>query len=139
MCARIASARNGGDGGAGAADGGSASVARPIPAKRAFPNARHASRRRQDGADLIQVIMAKLTQAERNRIFEELTALVAIEGTSGDEGRMVAHVTEQVAPLAGIQSRRIQDNLIVWRGQPQVALFAHLDTVGFTLGYDREL
>ena len=72
-------------------------------------------------------------------MFEELTALVAIEGTSGDEGRMVAHVTERVAPLAGIQSQRIQDNLIVWRGRPQVALFAHLDTVGFTLGYDREL
>jgi putative aminopeptidase FrvX len=83
--------------------------------------------------------LARLTQAEKNRIFEELSALVAVEGTSGDEGAIADLITDWTAPLSGIQSRRVQDNLIVWRGQPQVALFAHLDTIGFTLGYDREL
>jgi putative aminopeptidase FrvX len=83
--------------------------------------------------------MAKLTPAETTSLFEELRALVAIEGTSGDEGRVAAAVAERVAPLAGVQTERIQDNLIAWRGRPQVALFAHLDTVGFTLGYDRDL
>lgn len=83
--------------------------------------------------------MAKLTRAEAARIYDELRALVAIEGTSGDEGRIVAVVGERVAALPGVQTWRIQDNLIAWRGKPQVALFAHLDTVGFTLGYDREL
>ena len=83
--------------------------------------------------------MSRLTRAEKTRIFEELSALVAIEGTSGDEGLLTARIAEWTAPLPGIQSRRIQDNLIVWRGQPHVALFAHLDTIGFTLGYDRAL
>src|SRR5947209_16222946 len=84
-------------------------------------------------------ILAKLTRAEAARIFDDLSALVAIEGTSGDEGRVVAAVADRIASLPGIQSQRLQDNLIVWQGQPRVALFAHLDTVGFTLGYDREL
>ena len=83
--------------------------------------------------------MAKLTRAEAALIFDDLRALVAIEGTSGDEGRVVAAVADRIASLPGIQSQRLQDNLIVWQGQPRVALFAHLDTVGFTLGYDREL
>jgi putative aminopeptidase FrvX len=83
--------------------------------------------------------LAKLTRAEASRIFDDLRNLVAIEGTSGDEGRVVAAVAERVALLPGVQRQSLQDNLIVWRGQPQVALFAHLDTVGFTLGYGREL
>lgn len=80
-----------------------------------------------------------LTPAERTEMLAELRALVAIEGTSGDEGRVVAAVAERVAKLPDRRAERIQDNLIVWRGRPQVALFAHLDTVGFTLGYDHEL
>lgn len=83
--------------------------------------------------------MTKLTRAEAGQIFQDLRALVEIEGTSGDEGRLVAAVSERSALLPDLRSVRIQDNLIVWRGQPQVALFAHLDTIGFTLGYDREL
>lgn len=83
--------------------------------------------------------MPRLTSGEAARIADDLRALVAIEGTSGDEGRVVAAVAERSYSLPGIQSERIQDNLIAWRGRPQVALFAHLDTVGFTLGYDREL
>lgn len=83
--------------------------------------------------------MSQLTPAETTRIFEELRALVSIEGASGDEGRVAAAVAERAAPLEGVQTEPIQDNLIVWRGRPQVALFAHLDTVGFTLGYGRDL
>jgi hypothetical protein len=80
-----------------------------------------------------------LSPPERTRICDELRALTAIEGTSGDESRILAAVAERCAPLPGLRSERIQDNLIVWRGRPQVALFAHMDTVGFTLGYEREL
>lgn len=80
-----------------------------------------------------------MTRAEKTRIFEELSALIAIEGTSGDEAPVADRIAEWIAPLPGLQSRRIQDNLIVWRGEAQVALFAHMDTIGFTLGYDREL
>jgi putative aminopeptidase FrvX len=84
-------------------------------------------------------ILAKLTRVEATRIFDDLRALVEIEGTSGDEGRIACAAAGRAQALPGVETRRIQDNLIVWRGDPQVALFAHLDTVGFTLGYDREL
>jgi putative aminopeptidase FrvX len=83
--------------------------------------------------------LTKLLRAEATRIFDELRALVEIEGTSGDEGRIAAAVAERVGALPDVHRHCLQDNLIVWRGQPQVALFAHLDTVGFTLGYEREL
>jgi len=63
-----------------------------------------------------------MTRAEKARIFDELSTLVAIEGTSGDEALVADRIAEWIAPLPAIQSRRIQDNLIVWRGQPQVAL-----------------
>jgi putative aminopeptidase FrvX len=80
--------------------------------------------------------VSERTVSDRARIFTELQTLVAIEGTSGDEGRVTDAVMERCASLPGLRHERIQDNLIVWRGKPQVALFAHLDTVGFTLGYD---
>jgi putative aminopeptidase FrvX len=83
--------------------------------------------------------LARLSPTEANSIFEVLSVLTAIEGASGDESRMAAAVADLVAPLDGIHFERIQDNLIAWRGRPQVALFAHVDTVGFTLGYDRDL
>jgi putative aminopeptidase FrvX len=35
--------------------------------------------------------------------------------------------------------RRIGDNVIVLRGRPRTAIFAHTDTTGFTLGYGRRL
>ncbi len=83
--------------------------------------------------------MAKLTAGEAQRLHADLQALVAIEGVSGDEGRIAAAVAEQAASVNGARIERIQDNVIVWRGEPRVALFAHLDTVGFTLGYGHDL
>src|SRR5215210_6250280 len=79
--------------------------------------------------------MLQSSLSEHDRIFAELQSLTAIEGTSGDESRVAAAVMERCASLPGADHEQIQDNLIVWRGKPQVALFAHLDTVGFTLGY----
>lgn len=70
---------------------------------------------------------------------ERLRQLQAIEGVSGDEGRVADFVAAALAGVPGARIRRVGDNLIVTRGEPRVAVFAHLDTVGFTLGYDREL
>jgi putative aminopeptidase FrvX len=70
---------------------------------------------------------------------ERLRQLQEIEGVSGDEGRVADYVAAILARVSDACVRRIGDNLIVTRGTPRVALFAHLDTVGFTLGYDDEL
>jgi putative aminopeptidase FrvX len=79
--------------------------------------------------------MSEPGSADEKMIFAELQALTAIEGTSGDERRVTVAVLDRCGSLPGAHHERVQDNLIVWRGKPQVALFAHLDTVGFTLGY----
>jgi putative aminopeptidase FrvX len=70
---------------------------------------------------------------------ERLQELQEIEGVSGDEGRVADFVAATLAGVGGASVRRIGDNLIVTRGAPRVALLAHMDTVGFTLGYDDEL
>jgi putative aminopeptidase FrvX len=70
---------------------------------------------------------------------ERLQQLQEIEGVSGDEGRVADFVAATLAGVTDARVRRIGDNLIVSRGTPRVALFAHLDTVGFTLGYDNKL
>jgi putative aminopeptidase FrvX len=70
---------------------------------------------------------------------ERLRELAAIEGVSADEGRVADYVAHALAEVPGTTLRRVGDNLIVVRGRPRVAVVAHLDTVGFTLGYDHAL
>ena len=70
---------------------------------------------------------------------ERLRRLQEIEGVSGDEGRVADFLAETLAGVPGVAIRRVGDNLIVSRGRPRAAVLAHLDTVGFTLGYGREL
>jgi putative aminopeptidase FrvX len=38
-----------------------------------------------------------------------------------------------------IQGEHFQDNLIIIKGDPKVALYAHMDTVGFTVRYENQL
>jgi putative aminopeptidase FrvX len=70
---------------------------------------------------------------------EILLELLTIPGVSGDEGA-IADWLENVltaSPMAKgkITLSRIGDNVIAVRGKPKTAVFAHTDTVGFTLGY----
>jgi putative aminopeptidase FrvX len=70
---------------------------------------------------------------------ERLRRLQEIEGVSGDESRVADFVAETLAGVPDVAIRRVGDNLVVSRGRPRTAVLAHLDTVGFTLGYQREL
>lgn len=68
-----------------------------------------------------------------------LCRLQAIPGPSGDEGRIADFVQAHAGGVEGVTVRRIGDLVIASRGRPVIAVFAHLDTIGFTLGYDRSL
>lgn len=72
-----------------------------------------------------------------------LAALLSLPGPAGDEAPIADWLAQtgvpQAAPDASVT--RVLDNLIVVKGDapPRVAVFAHVDTVGFTLGYGGEL
>lgn len=68
-----------------------------------------------------------------------LLQLHQIPGPSGDEGAIADFVEERCKAVAGAGVWRVGDLVLATRGKPKVAVFAHLDTIGFTLGYDREL
>lgn len=84
----------------------------------------------------------------RARLIPLLRRLQAIHGTSGDEGRLADVLAARLAragkarpgqSAAPVRIVRVGDTLVAAKGIPRVALFAHLDTVGFTVGYEREL
>ena len=74
--------------------------------------------------------------ATLDRLFE----LIRLSGVSGDEGPVAdwleAHIAETIPDTT---VNRIGDNLIVLRGTPRTAVFAHTDTTGYTLGYKNTL
>jgi|CXWL01.1.fsa_nt_gi putative aminopeptidase FrvX len=77
------------------------------------------------------------------RVLALLRRIQAIHGTSGDEGRLADFLAAELAPEAGggrdLSVERLGETVVVWRGMPRLALFAHLDTIGYTVGYEREL
>ncbi|MGV3719384.1 MAG: aminopeptidase, partial [Actinomycetota bacterium] len=68
-----------------------------------------------------------------------LTQLQQIPGPSGDEGRIADFLDARCRSLPGVTVQRYGDLLLVTRGEPRVAIFAHTDTIGFTQGYGRNL
>src|SRR5207248_5842721 len=70
---------------------------------------------------------------------ERLEYLLQIEGPSGDEGAVADAVEREIERIPGLRRVRFGDMVLAVRGEPRVAVMAHLDTVGFTLGYAREL
>ncbi|MFN3653558.1 MAG: M20/M25/M40 family metallo-hydrolase [Armatimonadota bacterium] len=68
-----------------------------------------------------------------------LKHLQSIPGPAGDEGEIADEVERLCESIGGAQLHRHGDLLLAVRGRPRVAVFAHLDTTGFTLGYDRTL
>ncbi len=77
-----------------------------------------------------------------------LKKLTEIRSASGDEGNMknflLNYIKEnqknwKVQPTI-YEGGYFQDNLIlVFGDQPKTAIYAHMDSIGFTVGYDREL
>jgi putative aminopeptidase FrvX len=70
---------------------------------------------------------------------ERLEQLLRIEGPSGDEGAVADFVERELERIPGLRCQRRGDVLLAIRGEPRVGVMAHLDTVGFTLGYKRRL
>lgn len=70
---------------------------------------------------------------------EKLLSLLTIPGPSGDEGAVADWMTNELREIPGVALQRFGDNVLALRGSPRTAIFAHLDTTGFTLGYRRQL
>lgn len=78
---------------------------------------------------------------------ELLKTLCAIPGTSGDEGEIRDFIVKYFAENAKtfkvtpqvLSGPGFQDMVIAVFGEPRTAIFAHTDTVGYTVGYDKEL
>lgn len=76
-----------------------------------------------------------------------LKLLCEIPATSGDEGKMKNFILEYMQTNADkwhkkpviIQDDGFQDNLMFVFGEPKVALYAHMDSVGFTARYQNQL
>ena len=70
-----------------------------------------------------------------------LWELLAHDSPSGDEGPIADWLETWLArEVPDARVERLGDSVIARRGErPNVALFAHLDTTGWTLGYDKQL
>jgi len=78
---------------------------------------------------------------------ELLKQLIEIRGASSDESRVKDFILEYVnsesykwkSKPTIIEGSDYQDCLILVFGKPRTAIYAHMDSIGFTVGYDREL
>ena len=72
---------------------------------------------------------------------DTLWDLLSLDSPSGDEGPVADWLEHWVAhTLPDARLERLGDTVLVRRGaKPTVAVFAHSDTTGWTLGYDKQL
>lgn len=78
---------------------------------------------------------------------ELLKELIEVRGASGDEGVIKDFILNHVQTSMKdwkvqpqiIHGEEFQDALILVFGKPKTAIFAHIDTIGFTVGYGKDL
>lgn len=78
---------------------------------------------------------------------ELLKQLTEIRGAASDEGQIAAFIIDYVKTTAVnwttqpqiISGDGFQDCVILVFGKPRTAIYAHMDTIGFSVGYDKEL
>lgn len=76
-----------------------------------------------------------------------LKLLVEIRGASSDEGHVKEFILDYVRKESKhwktqpeiVEGKGFQDCLILVFGQPRTAIYAHMDSIGFSVGYDKEL
>lgn len=76
-----------------------------------------------------------------------LKQLCAIRATSGDEGAMTKFLLDYIEENASEWSTKpkvysgsgFQDCIVLVFGRPTTAIFAHIDSIGFTIGYNNQL
>ncbi len=79
--------------------------------------------------------------------FKLLEILCQIQATSGDESNLKQFLIEYVKTNSAgwettpkiIEGDEFQDNLMLIFGEPKVAFYAHMDSVGFTSRYENQL
>ncbi len=81
------------------------------------------------------------TVAQNEFSLDTLWELLKQDGPSGDEGALADWLTDWIRDeLPDVRLERIGESVLALRGpRPAVALFAHTDTTGWTLGYDKRL
>lgn len=78
---------------------------------------------------------------------ELLEKLIQVNGASGDEGRIKSFLLNYIEANKGswkvqpeiIDGEEFQDTFILVFGKPRTVVYAHIDTIGFTVGYNNEL
>lgn len=78
---------------------------------------------------------------------ELLKELTAVRAAASDEGPMKDFLMEYIAANKAswkvqpqvFEGRAFQDCLVLVFGQPRTAIYAHMDSIGFSVGYDKEL
>lgn len=68
---------------------------------------------------------------------DTLKALCALDGVSGDEGRVAQYIREQLEGVCPVESDPL-GNLIARRGEGGLAIFAHMDEVGLMVRFVEE-
>lgn len=76
-----------------------------------------------------------------------LKELIKVRGTSGDESRIkdfiLTYIEENKAnwksPVTIYEGENFQDAIVLVFGQPKTAVFAHIDTIGYMVGYNNSL
>jgi len=78
---------------------------------------------------------------------ELLKQLIAVRGASGDESAIKSFILNHIESAKKdwtvqpeiIHGEEFQDAIILVFGKPRTAIFAHIDTIGFTVGYGKDL
>ena len=76
-----------------------------------------------------------------------LKEILQLNSVSGDEGDISAFILNHIAERKGhwkvvpeiYYGEEFQDNIVLVFGKPRTAVFAHMDTVGFTARYENQL
>jgi putative aminopeptidase FrvX len=76
-----------------------------------------------------------------------LEELIAIRGASSDEGAIKDFILEYVKANQSnwkvqpeiYADEEMQDTIVLVFGKPRTAMYAHTDSIGFSVGYDKEL
>ena len=78
---------------------------------------------------------------------ELLKNLVEVRGAASDEGRIKEFILDYIeknssnwkAKPTVIHGEGFQDCIVLVFGKPRTAIYAHIDTIGFSVGYDKDL
>ncbi len=87
------------------------------------------------------------TKAQKNNNFKLLQELCQVYAISGNEANMKdfilayiernKHLWKTIPQI--IEGKELQDAIILVFGQPKTAVFAHIDSIGYMVRYDKEL